>query len=99
MLSTRNLTGSSIILQLLIDAANKNEFGLSGGNKTNLSNPSALKRSIVAGYPTLGSGKKGGDNLKRGGSNTKKSIKTAKGSDYLTSDTKKAFNHLWHTFT
>ena len=70
-----------------------NEFGGAkcGGNKTNLSHPSALKKSIRAGYLTS-------VDAKKSGGNTKKGVKTAKSSDYLISDAKKAFHHLRHAF-
>ena len=35
---------------------------------------------------------------KRDGGNTKKGVKAAKSSDYLTSDAKKTVNHLQHAF-
>ena len=88
MLKTLSPTSSSIILQL-IDAVAKDWIvaGENGGNKTNLSNPSASKRSIGAGYLTFGGAKKGGGN-------TKKSVKAARDSDYITLAAKKTFNHL-----
>ena len=36
---------------------------------------------------------------KRSGGNTKKGVKAAKNSDYLTPAAKKAFYYIWHTFT
>ena len=98
-LRTTNFIGLSIISQLLIDAGNKDEVGKSGGNKTNLSNPSISKRSTGADYLIFKGIKKGGNNLKRGGGNTKNCIKAAKGFNYLILDPKKAFNHLQHAFT
>ena len=91
MLKTLSLIGSSTILQS-IDMADEDEVIESNGNRTSLSNSSASTRSTKAGYLTP----KG---AKRGGGNIKKDVKAAKGSDYLTSATKKAFNHLWHSFT
>ena len=91
MLRTSSPTGSSIILQL-IDVADKNEVGESGGDRTNLSNLSTLTKSTGAGYLTS-------RGAKRDGGNTKKGVEAARGSDYLTSAAKKAFNHLRHTFT
>ena len=52
------------------------------GNETNLSNLSASKVSIKAGYPTFAGAKKGGNN-------TKKVVKAAKSPDYLTAAAKK----------
>ena len=86
MLRTLSSTGSSTILQS-IDMADENELDESGGNETNLSNSSASKRSPRAGYLTSGG-------AKRGGGNTKKGVEAARGSDYLISAIKKAFNHL-----
>ena len=93
MLKNSNLTISSTISQS-IDMANENEVhdGESKDNETNLSNLSVSKRSIKADY-LISKG------AKRGGGNTKKCVKAAKGPDYLNLATKKAFNHLWHTFT
>ena len=95
-----SLTGSPTILQSLIHEADKNEVGRSKNsvNEINLSNPSASKRSIGAGYLISEGAKKTSDNPKRGGGNTKKVVIAAKGSDYLTLDAKKAFNHLQHAF-
>ena len=90
MLRTSSFTGSLTILKL-IDVPDKDEVCESGGNGTNLSNSSTSKKSIGAGYLTSGGAKKGGGN-------TKKGFKAAKGSDYLFSAAKKAFNHLWHAF-
>ena len=98
MLKTINPTSLSTILQLLIDTADEDKFLEKGGNETNLSNPSVSKRSTKAGYLTSKSAKKGGNNPKRGGCNTKNSVKAARGSNYLTLVAKKAFNHLWYTF-
>ena len=96
MLRTISLTSLSTILQLSIDTANKNEIGggESGGNKTNLLNPFALKKSTGVGYLTSGGAKKGGDNPKRGGGNIQKGVKAARDSNYLISNAKKTFNHL-----
>ena len=88
-------------MQLLIEAEDEDEVdeGESNSNETNLSNLSASKRSTKAGYLTSKDAKKGGDNLKRGGRNTKKSVKAARGSDYLILYATKAFIYLWHAFT
>ena len=85
---------TSIILQSLIDAAGNNEVnkGENGGNETNLSNSFASKKSIEAGYLISKRTKKDGGNPNSGSNNTKKSVKAAKSSDYLTPDAKKAFN-------
>ena len=76
----------------LIDVTDEDECVESSGNGTNLSNPSVSTRSIGAGYLTF----KG---AKRGGGNTRKGIKAARGFDYLILAAKKAFNHLRHAFT
>ena len=91
MLRTTSLTGSSTILQSLIDAAHKDEIGEgeNSGHETNLSNLSASKRSIKAGYLTFKSAKKGGNSPKSGSGNSKKVVKDASGSNYLISDAKK----------
>ena len=73
--------------------------GKSSDDKTNLLNPSKLKRSIGADYLTFRDAKKGGKNPKKSGNNTKKRIKAARSSNYLTSDAKKAFNYLRYAFT
>ena len=80
-------------MQLLIDAADKDKASgnESSSNETNLSNSSTLKKSTGAGYLTS----KGAE---KSGNNTKKYIKAAKRSDYLTSGTGKTFNLLWHAF-
>ena len=91
MLKILGFIGLSSILQS-IDMADENGVVESSGNKTILSNPSVPTRSIKVGYPTFGGAKKGSGN-------TKKSVKAARGSDYLTSAAKKAFNHLWYAFT
>ena len=80
--------------------ADKDEVGKSksGSNKTNLSNPSILKRSTGAGYLIFKGAKTGNSNINSGGGNIKKSVKAAKGFDYLIADAKKVFNHLWHAF-
>ena len=99
MLRTTSLTGSSTILQSLIDAVDENEVGESGGNEINLSNPSALKKSTSADYLNSEGAKKGANNSKRGGGNIKKGVKAGKSLDYLTLHAKKTFNYLWHEFT
>ena len=99
MLSTTNPISLSTISQLSMDAADEYKIGESGGNKTNLSNPSASKKSTKVSYLTSRGAKKGGNNLKRGGGNTEKNVKATRGFDYLTPDAKKAFNHLRHGFT
>ena len=91
MLKTLSLTSSSTILQS-IDVVDEDKVGKNGSDGTNLSNPSASTRSTGAGYLTSGCAKRGGDN-------TKKGIKAARGSDYLTPAAKKAFNHLRYAFT
>ena len=91
MLRISSRTSSSTILQS-IDMADENEIDKSGGNETNLSNPFASTRSTEAGYLTS----KG---AKKGGGNTKKGVKAATDSDYLTPAAKRAFNHLRDTFT
>ena len=93
ILKTTSLTGLSIILQLLINIVDEDKFGegKSSSNKTNLSNLSALKNFIGAGYLTS----KG---AKRGNGNNKKGVKAARGSNYLISGTKNAFNLLRHAF-
>ena len=55
---------------------NKNKFGKSDCNKTNLSNPSTSKRSTGIGYLNFGGAKKDGGN-------TKKGVKATKGFNYL----------------
>ena len=57
------------------------------------------KKSTKTGYLTFKGAKKGGNNPKKDGSNTKKGVKVARGFYYFTSGAKKAFNLLWHTFT
>ena len=64
----------------------------SDDNKTNLSNPSASKKSIGAGYLIS-------KDAKRGSGNTKKSVKAIRSSYYLTSSAKKTFNLLQYAFT
>ena len=93
MLRTLSRTSSSTILQL-IDAANEDDVGTDENSvdETNLSNSSASKRSLGAGFLTSG-------DTKKGGGNTKKGVKAARDPDYLTPAAKKAFNHLWHAFT
>ena len=96
MLRATSFTCLSTMLQSLIDTADEDKVDAdkSDSNETNLSNPFASKRSIEAGYLTFEGVKKGGNNSKKGGGNTKKSIKAARGFDYLTSEAKKAFNHF-----
>ena len=91
MLKILSPTSSLTILQS-IDVADEDEVGESSSNKTNLSNPSALRRSTKAGYLTSRGAKKGSGN-------TKKGVKAVRSSDYLTSAAKKAFNYLYHTLT
>ena len=97
---TTSPTSLSVILQSWIDVADEDEFdgGENFGNETNLSNPSALKRSSGAGNLTSKGAKRGNGNTNYCSGNTKKSGKAARRSNYLTPDAKKAFNHLWHTF-
>ena len=78
----------------MINTADKDEVGgnESGDNKTNLLNPFMSKKSTGAGNLTFKSAKKGGGN-------TKKCVKAARGSDYLSPDAKKTFNHLRYMFT
>ena len=96
MLKTTSFTNLSTILQSLIDATDKDEIdeGESDSNETNLVNSFKSKRSTGTGYLTFGGIKKGGNNLQRGGGNTKKCIKAAGGSKYLTPNIKKAFNYI-----
>ena len=74
--------------------ADEDELGNdeSGGNKTNLSNLSASKKSTGTGHLTF-------ESAKRGGGNVKKGVEAGRDSDYLNPVAKKAFNHLRHTFT
>ena len=90
MLRTSSPTSSSIILQS-INVADEEEISENSGNETNLSNLSVSRKSNGAGYLTFGG-------AKRGGGNTKKGVKAAKGFNYLTSAAQKAFNYLWHVF-
>ena len=94
MFRTTSLTGSSTILQSLIDRADEDEIGenKSGCNKTNLSNLFTSKKSTRAGYLIFKS-------VKKGGCNIKKYVKDARGSNYLIPDAKKAFNVLRHMLT
>ena len=94
MLIPISLISLSIILQLLINAADENRVGKNSNNETNLSNSSASKKSIRTGYLTFKDTKKVGKKLKKGDGNTKKGIQAAKNSNYLTLDAKKTFNHL-----
>ena len=100
MLKTTSFIGSSTILKSLINRIDKGEVGgnKSGGNETNLLNPSTSKKSTRAGYLTLEDIKKGNGKTNSSGRNTKKSVKAAKSSSYLTPDVKKAVNHLQHVF-
>ena len=91
ILRISSLTDLSIILQS-IDVADEEEVGETGSNSSNLSNPSASTRSTGVGYLTSGSAKTESSNIKKG-------VEAARSSDYLTPVTKKAFNHLWYTFT
>ena len=94
MFKTSSFASSSTILPLLIDAVDEDEVNRNknGANETILLNLSASKRSTGASYPTFRGAKKGDGN-------TKKGVKTAKNSNYLTPDIKKTFNYLWHAFT
>ena len=85
----------------MIDVEDEDEIDEieNGSNETNLSNPLASKKSIGVGYLTFESAKQDGNNPKRGGSNIKNSVQAARSFDYLTSNVKKAFNHLQHAFT
>ena len=94
LLKIISLIGLSTILQLLIDAADEDEFGESNSNKTNLSKPSTSKKSTRASYLIFKGTKKDDNNSKKGGGSIKKCVKATKGSNYLTPDNKKAFNHL-----
>ena len=82
MHQTANLTSSSIIFKLLIDTADEDKIGESDDNGTNLLNPSASKTSTRVGYSTSRGAKKGGNNPKRNGYNTKKDVKASKDSNY-----------------
>ena len=101
MLRTTNAIGLSTILQSLIAVADKDnvDASKSDGNKTNLSNLFTFKKSIGAGYLTSKGSRKGSENSKKGSHNTKKCVKADRGSNYLTPNTKKIFNHLRHAFT
>ena len=79
--------------------ADKDEVSKSSSNETNLLNLSASKKSTRAGYLTSKDVKKGGNNPKKSGGNTKKGIKAAKRSNYLIPGAKKPFNLLRHAFT
>ena len=92
ILKITNTTSLSTILHSLIDVLDKDKDGESDNNETNLSNSSASKRFIGAGYLTS----KG---TQKSGKNTKNGVKAVKSSSYFISDTKKTFNHLWYTFT
>ena len=101
MLRITSPTCLSTILQSLIDAADEDKArrGESSGNKINLLNLSALKKSTGTDYPTSESAKKGGNNSERGDGNIKTGVKVVRGSNYLTPETKKTFNYLQHVFT
>ena len=92
MLKTLSSTSSSTILQS-IDVVDEDEVGdgENGSNETNLSNPSASKRSTETGYLIF----KG---TKRSGGSTKKGVKAVRGPDYLTLAAQNAFNYLRHVF-
>ena len=80
-------------MQLLIEVES-NEFGKSNCNENEariLSAFSASKKSTGVDYLT--------SSAKKGRQTAKKSGKDARRSKYLTTNTKKAFNLLWHTFT
>ena len=107
MLRTMSLTDSLTILQSLIDAVDEDDFsrGKSDINETNLSNLSASKKYTGAGYLNFEGVKRGNGNINTGSGNTnsgdgntKKSVKAAKGFNYLTSNAKKIVNQLRHTF-
>ena len=70
----------------------------SRGNKPNLSNLSASKKSNGAGYLTSNGAKKGSGKPNSNNNSTKKGVKVARGSNYLTPSIKKAFQLLQHTF-
>ena len=93
MLKISSFTGSSTILQS-IDVADEDKVNRnkSDDKETNLSNLFASKKSTGAGYLTS-------ENAKKSGGNIKKSVKAAKGSDYLTPAAKNVFNYLRHMFT
>ena len=91
MLRILSPTSLSTILQS-IDMVYEDEVCESSGNGTNLSNLSVSTKSTRAGYLTF-------EDAKRGDDITKKGVETAKGFDYLTSATKKTFNHLRYAFT
>ena len=92
ILRTSSLTTLSTILQS-IDVGDEDEvgWGESGIDDINLLNPLASKRSIEPDYLTFKGTKKSDDN-------TKKGVRAARNSDYLTLAAKKAFNNLYHTF-
>ena len=76
MLRTMSFTSLSTILQSInIADEDENSESESAVDETNLSNPSTSKRSTRVAYLTS----KG---AKRGGNNTKKSVKAAKDPDY-----------------
>ena len=100
MFRTTSFAASSTNWQSLIDVVDEDKVGggKSGGNETNLSNPSALKKSTRAGYVTSKGAKIDGENPKRGSGNTKKGVKADRDSNYLIPDIKKTFNYLRHAF-
>ena len=77
-----------------MDVADDDEVGRgeSNGIVTNLSNSSASKKTNRASYLTFGS-------FKRVDNYIRKCVKAVRGLNYLNPATKKAFNHLRHTFT
>ena len=72
---------TSIVLQLLIDVASKNEDGRDKGNsnKTNLSNSFISKKFTRAGYLTFKDSKKSGGSIR-------KDVRATRGSNYLILD-------------
>ena len=87
---------TSIVSQSSINTAGNNNVcgNKNSNNKTNLLNSFTSKKSLGAGYLASKGVKKDGGNPNSGGDNTKKDIKAARGSDYLTPGAKKAFNFL-----
>ena len=78
MLKTTNFISLSTISKSSIDAADEDEGGKSGSNKTNLLNSFALKKSIKAAYLTSKGTKKGGNKFKKIGDNIKTMLKPLK---------------------
>ena len=93
MLKIISLTGSSTVLQSLIDPVDEDKFGgiESGDSETNLSNLFASKESTEASYLIFKGAKKGNGDIKIG-------VKAASGSDWLILEAKKTFNSLQHMF-